>query len=199
LGLELKGRWIWIVICANLLVLVALCFIYPHLMLTPGALEKGHAELSTDCFACHTPFHGATADRCIACHKLPDIGLRSTKGEDIVNAKPVKVLFHQELSDHNCMACQSDHAGPKLLTQRTRKPFSHTMLREATRDRCHTCHAPPTNDLHKAWSVGCNKCHNSEDWKPATFDHDQFFMLDKHHNATCITCHAGNSQKQYTC
>jgi hypothetical protein len=243
-----KGRWLWIVISANLVVLVALAFAYPHLMVAPGALEQGHAELTTDCFACHTPLRGATADRCIACHKLPDIGLRTTKGAPIVNAKPLKVSFHQELNDQNCMACHSDHAGPKL-TKRSRKPFSHAMLRVAARDRCDSCHAVPTNgpkaDLHKALSVGCDKCHKTEAWKPATFDHaaltqaelgrceschkapadklhqqmtgncaqchktqawkpatfdhDKYFPLDKDHNATCVTCHAGNNYKQYTC
>lgn len=90
----MRGRWLWIVISANLVVLVALAFVYPHLMVAPGALEKGHADLTTDCFARHTPLRGATADRCMACHKLPDIGLRTTKGASIVHAKPVKVSFH---------------------------------------------------------------------------------------------------------
>jgi hypothetical protein len=178
-----KGRWLWIIISANLVVLVALAFVYPHLMVGPGTLEKGHAGLSTDCFACHTPLHDVTADRCIARHKLPDIGLRTTEGAALVNVKPVTVSFHQALSDPNCMACHSDHAGPKL-TQRSRKPFSHAMLRVATRDLCDTCHAAPTNDLHMALNVGCNTCHMTEAWKPATFDHDKFFPLDKDHNAT---------------
>jgi hypothetical protein len=193
-----KGRWLWILISANLVVLVALAFVYPHLMVGPGALEKGHAELSTDCFACHTPLRGATADRCVACHKLPDIGLRTTQGAPVVSAKPVKASFHQELNDSNCMACHSDHAGPKL-TQRSRKPFSHAMLRVAARDRCESCHAAPTNDLHKALSAGCGTCHGSEAWKPATLDHDRFFPLDEDHKATCATCHTANNYKQYTC
>ena len=194
----MKGRWLWIVICANLVVLVALAFVYPHLMLAPGALVAGHAELTTDCFACHAPLRGATADRCIACHTLPDIGLRTTQGAAIVNAKPVKASFHQALNEPDCMACHSDHAGPKL-TQRSRKPFSHAMLRAATRDQCDTCHAAPANALHKALSVDCDQCHTSTAWKPATFDHGKFFPLDKDHNATCITCHVGNDYQRYTC
>jgi len=193
-----RGRWLWIVISANLVVLVALAFVYPHLMVGPGALEKGHAELTTDCFACHTPLRGATADRCMACHKLPDIGLRTTRGASIVHAQPVKVSFHQALRDQNCMACHSDHAGPKL-TQRSRKPFSHAMLGVATRDQCGTCHAAPTNALHKALGAGCAKCHQTAAWKPATFDHAPYFPLDKDHNATCATCHTGNDTRQYTC
>jgi hypothetical protein len=39
-----------IVIALNLVALVALAFVYPHLMVSPGPLVKGHAELATDCF-----------------------------------------------------------------------------------------------------------------------------------------------------
>ena len=133
-------RWLLFLIAANLVGLGILLFVYPHLMISPGPVAAAHADLTTDCFACHTPLRGATADRCIACHKLPDIGLRTTKGAPIVNAKLLKVSFHQELNDQNCMACHSDHAGPKL-TKRSRKPFSHAMLRVAARDRCDACHA----------------------------------------------------------
>jgi hypothetical protein len=184
-----KGRWLWLVISANLLVLVALAFIYPHLMVAPGALASGHAELTTDCFACHTPLLGATADRCIACHAPPDIGLRTSKGAAIVNAKLLKASFHQQLSDPNCMACHSDHAGPKL-TQRSRKPFSHAMLRVAARERCDACHAAPTNgpsgELHKTLSIGCDKCHKTEAWKPASFDHAALTQAEL---GRCETCH----------
>lgn len=47
------------------------------------------------------------------CHQPPDIGLRSTKGAVIVHAKPVKLSFHQDLNDQNCMACHRDRAGPQ--------------------------------------------------------------------------------------
>ena len=194
----MKGRWLWIWISANLAVLVALVFVYPHLMVAPGALAAGHAELTTDCFACHTPLRGAKAERCLACHRLPDIGLRTTKGAAIVSAKPVKLSFHQALNDQNRMACHSDHAGPKL-TQRSRKPFSHAMLLAASQDQCEACHAAPSSDFHQALRTGCGSCHKADAWKPATFDHATFFPLDKDHKATCVTCHAGNSYKQYTC
>jgi hypothetical protein len=198
LELDVKGRWIWIVVSANLLVLVALVFVYPHLMVGPGPLTAGHAALATDCFACHAPGRGATSDRCIACHALPDIGLRTTQGAAIAHARPVKVSFHQELTNQDCMACHSDHAGPKL-TQHSRKPFSHELLRAGTRDRCATCHAAPANELHRALSVGCATCHKTEAWKPATFDHGKYFPLDKDHNASCVTCHTGNTYSRYTC
>jgi hypothetical protein len=181
-----KGPWLWIVICANLAVLIALVFVYPHLMVGPGALEAGHAELAADCFACHTPLRGATADRCIACHALPGIGLRTTKGAAIVHAKPLKTSFHQSLNNPDCMACHSDHAGPKL-TKRSRKPFSHVMLRADTRERCETCHAAPDTVIHRKPGMACSKCHKMEAWKPAAFDHAALTAAER---SRCETCHA---------
>jgi hypothetical protein len=186
-----KGRWLWIVISANLVVLVALAFVYPHLMVSPGPLVQGHAELATDCFACHTPLQGAAADRCIVCHALPEIGLRTTKGVVVTRARPIKVSFHQELGDPNCMACHSDHAGPKL-TQRSRKPFSHAMLRESTRDSCATCHAAPANEMHRRLNVACSKCHQTQAWKPAGFDHA---ALPAAQASRCEACHKAPADK----
>jgi hypothetical protein len=73
------------------------------------------------------------------------------------------------------------------------------MLRVATRDRCESCHVAPANDIHKTLSVGCDKCHKTEAWRPATFEHDNFFPLDKDHNASCVTCHTSNDYSQYIC
>jgi hypothetical protein len=73
------------------------------------------------------------------------------------------------------------------------------MLRAATRGQCETCHTAPQNNLHKSLSGGCDKCHQTTAWKPATFDHNKFFQLDKDHNASCVTCHTGNDNRQYTC
>jgi hypothetical protein len=199
----MTGRWTWIVIGANLLALVALAFVFPHLMVSPGALTPAHAALATDCFACHTPLHGATAERCIACHALADIGLRTTKGLPVkasgaTGASLLKRSFHQALTEQNCMACHSEHARPKL-TQRSRKPFSHAMLQAQTRARCASCHTAPNNSLHRQVKGSCAQCHTLEGWKPATFAHDKLFMLDGDHNASCVTCHRGGNYSQYTC
>jgi hypothetical protein len=185
LELDVTGRWLWIVISANLLVLLALAFVYPQFMVGPGPLVAEHAALATDCFACHVPLRGATADRCIACHAVADIGLRTTKGAAVVRTRAVKVAFHQALQDQNCMACHSDHAGPKL-TKRSRKPFTHALLRMSTRDRCDSCHAAPKNELHKSLTVGCDRCHKTEAWKPASFDHATLTQAEL---ARCEGCH----------
>jgi hypothetical protein len=239
----MKTPWLKLLMAANLVVLVALVFVYPQLMISPGALVKGHAELATDCFACHASWRGAASDLCLSCHALPDIGVRTTKGQALPQ-RSLKTAFHQDLVAQDCMACHSDHQGPKL-TQRSRKPFSHTMLRTSVQDRCASCHARPADSLHRDLQGGCGECHTSDRWKPATFrhtmlskavlencqachrapadnlhrqapgacgqchgqqawkpatfDHAKLFVLDRDHNAACVTCHAGNDYQRYTC
>ena len=185
------------VIAANLLALVALAFAYPHLMVSPGALVQGHAELATDCFACHAPWRGAAASRCIECHALPDIGLRTTKGAALPQ-RGLKTSFHQDLIEQDCMACHSDHLGPKQ-TQRSRKPFSHALLQATVQDRCDGCHEAPSDSLHRKISGNCGPCHSQQRWKPATFEHDKLFVLDRDHDVECATCHKNNAYSLYTC
>lgn len=190
-------RWLLVLIAANLLAALALAFIYPHLMVSPGRLLTGHAELATDCFACHAAFRGAASPRCVACHDPSGIGLRTSKGVPFP-AQGRKAAFHQDLVEQNCMACHRDHEGPRLM-QRSRKPFSHALLREPVRQRCESCHKAPTDKLHRQISGECKQCHASERWKPATFEHDKLFLLDRDHNTACATCHTRNDYSRYTC
>jgi len=190
-------RWVWIIVTLNLVALIALVFVYPHLMVSPGAVMSAHQEVATDCFACHAPLRGASAARCIACHTLPDIGLRTTKGQAVAR-KSIKASFHQELIEQDCIACHSDHVGPRL-TQKSRKPFSHELLRTPVREQCKTCHATPDNKLHQKLTGSCKQCHSQIAWKPATFDHDKSFLLDSDHNVDCATCHVNGDYSRYTC
>jgi len=180
-----KRPVLWIVVALNLLVLVGLVFVYPHLMVSPGALVKGHETLATDCFACHDPWQGASASRCTECHAAADIGLKTTKGVPIP-ARTVKVSFHQNLIEQDCMACHSDHQGPKL-TKRSRKPFSHMLLKLPAKDQCSSCHASPRDSVHRDLKVECSQCHGDKAWTPAHFEHSLLApaALDR-----CDSCHS---------
>jgi Class III cytochrome C family len=193
----MKRRWVLLVIAANLIGLTALVFLYPHFMVAPGRLVAAHANLETNCFACHAPFRGAAAERCIACHKVADIGLRRTTGAPIVRAKAV-TPFHQGLTSQNCMACHTDHTNP-ALTPSGRPAFSHALLNAAIRENCTSCHAVPATAVHSGVTAQCMQCHSQDRWKPATFEHTRFFVLDRDHNAACTTCHTTNDRRQYTC
>ncbi len=190
-------HWILIIIAVNVLGLIGLAFAYPELMIAPGPLMPAHASLTTNCFACHAPLQGTSATRCITCHAVADIGLRTTKGLPLT--KPaVKNPFHQELTATDCVACHNDHLGAKSSGQ-SRKPFSHALLRTASRDNCQTCHTAPKTAVHSAGATNCVQCHQRDRWKPAAFDHAKFFELTGDHNAPCATCHVGGDTTKYTC
>jgi hypothetical protein len=181
-------RSVLLIITANLLALVALAFAYPQLMVAPGALMPAHAALTNDCFACHAPLRGVTAERCASCHVAAEIGLRNTKGAPLAKPLP-KAAFHRDLIEKDCAACHTDHEGPKLtLTHGSRKPFSHALLLVATRERCESCHAAPKTALHRDLdpALACSQCHRTEAWKPAAFKHE---LLAKAVLDRCETCH----------
>jgi hypothetical protein len=176
--------------------MTVLVFVYPHLTVGPGKLIPGHKELSTDCFACHAPLTGASSERCLSCHKPDEIGRLTTKGQPI--AKPLTTTpFHQKLVSQDCVACHSDHAGVKRF--RPQGHFNHALLNAVTREQCQDCHKSPTDSLHQQISGNCKQCHRQDRWKPATFDHNNYFELDRDHKTECVTCHVRNDYSRYTC
>lgn len=184
-------------IALDLVALVGLTFAFPHHMVGPGRLLEGHAELATDCFACHAAWRGASSSRCTGCHAVAEVGLKTTKGVPIAGGT-IKRSFHQELVELDCMACHGDHQGSRP-TRRSRKAFSHGLLKAAARERCASCHAAPADAMHREREAGCGQCHQVSAWKPATFDHDRHFVLDRDHQASCDTCHPDADYGRYSC
>lgn len=178
------------IIALNLAALLALAFVYPQLMVSPGPLVKGHEALTGDCFACHAPLRGASAPRCVGCHVVADVGLRTTKGVPIATVT-VRASFHQALTEQDCMACHSDHQGPRL-TKRSRKPFSHALLQNSVRDRCSSCHGAPKDSVHRDLKVECGRCHRNTAWQPAQFDHA---LLGATERDRCEACHSAPTDR----
>ena len=188
-------RGLWIVLGAALAGVIALAFVFPHAMVSPGNLKPAHAALQANCFACHEPFRGASPQRCIACHAIFDIGRRTTSGVPIVGRRPP---FHQALVDQNCMACHSDHPRPRLA-RTTNLSFAHAMLLPEVRRQCAACHTVPTDAQHNGQDLPCAQCHQTRGWTPATFDHDRYFRFDSNHRVACVTCHVGRNYHRATC
>jgi hypothetical protein len=193
----MKHHLALLVFSANLAVLALLAVIYPHLMIAPGTLIEAHAELTRDCFACHDAWLGTPSERCLNCHKIKDIGVLTSKGV-VLRPKPGKGAFHHKLVSHDCLACHSDHAGV-LKFRRATGRFSHGLLDANTRGQCASCHAKPDDSLHRQVGGECSQCHSAERWKPASFDHQKYFELDRDHNARCVVCHVDNNYRRYTC
>jgi len=179
-----------------LTVLWWLTFSNPQLMISPGEPIAAHKEFATDCFACHTPFFGSQAEKCIECHKVAEIGITTTKGLPIGKEKK-NVAFHQKLIEENCVACHSDHRG--VMPFRPISQFSHQLLVPNLQKQCGGCHQVPGDALHRKIKGNCGQCHSQKSWLPATFDHTKYFRFDRDHDAECITCHVNNNYGSYTC
>ncbi|UZK70595.1 hypothetical protein OKW76_06050 [Sphingomonas sp. S1-29] len=190
-------RWgLWL-IAVNLGALIALSFAWPHLMVAPGPLVPAHARITGDCFACHAPFRGVSANRCATCHKVADIGIRTTRGVPVARRSSA-IAFHQALRQPDCVACHTDHSGPRLV-QASHQSFAHALLRLEVRGQCAACHRPPRTPLHAQAGRNCAACHSSTAWEPATFDHRRSFALTGPHNVSCATCHTGGDLTRNTC
>ena len=175
----------------NMGVLTVLAIIYASLMISPGHVIEGHKDIEGDCFACHTLFIGASDDKCVECHKVKDIGIRTTLGGAVFKKEgKTPVAFHQKLTAQECVACHSDHVG--IAMYRAQFKFSHNLLDTATQKDCVACHAKPKDNIHKSASTVCSQCHTSDKWKPATFKHE---LLPKAELAQCVSCHKAATPK----
>ncbi len=192
----MKNNKLIFIVAVNLLVLVLLAIFVPHLMISPGKPIDAHTELTTDCFACHTAFFGSSPEKCIACHKIAEIGLKTVEGLPIAKEKK-NVAFHQTLIEEDCIACHSDHKGVQAF--RPISQFSHQLLDLTLQKQCDNCHVDPDDALHREINGNCKQCHDLDDWLPATFAHEKYFRFDRDHTTECKICHIKNNYADYTC
>lgn len=151
---------------------------FPLVMINPGKLVKGHQDIKTKCLSCHSPFRGIESQKCIACHKLAEIG-RDDSG------KKKTILFHQKLSDQSCTSCHTDHKG--INPGNSINKFNHDLLSETEKVKCSSCHDKPIDNIHKQITNACNNCHNIKGWKSGVaFNHEVIQSADK---SNCISCH----------
>ena len=192
----MNSRLLKAMLSALLVGVLALVFRYPSAMLSPGPLRSGHEALAEDCFACHRGWRGVPAQRCLDCHALADIGRTSTRGVALAPSAG-RIAFHQDLQEGRCTACHVEHRGVGRAA--AAPSFAHALLRQEVRDRCESCHRPPQDSLHRPPAPACGQCHATSHWRPATFDHDSLFLLDRDHDVACETCHVGRNFRRYQC
>jgi hypothetical protein len=185
-----------VLVALGTVLVVVLAGFSPRRMIAPGDTIDAHAELAADCFACHTPFAGSTPSKCVVCHRVAEIGIKTTKGL-LISKEKKNVAFHQRLLEYDCVACHSDHSGVKAF--RPISQFSHQLVQPGLREQCGSCHARPGDSLHVQIKGSCKQCHTQAGWLPATFDHAAYFRFDRHHRADCKVCHVGNVYSAYTC
>jgi hypothetical protein len=183
---------------ALLLLYGSLAYWQRESMLSPGHLLEGHAEIHAACFRCHSPFRGVESVRCVTCHALEEIGVRTVSGAPLPGSQ--RVPFHQDLKEGACAACHIDHAGPDA--DGTLDEFEHRLLMASAVESCSECHERqrPGDTIHTSVKGGCSPCHQTAAWTPASFDHEPHFRFDRHHPDDCATCHTTEGDlTAYTC
>lgn len=173
-----------ITVIGSIGIIIWLMIQFPHVMMGPGELVEAHQDIKNDCAVCHEPFMGISNEKCIACHKLSEIG-RDTTGILKENGFEDKILFHHKLNNQECTSCHTDHIG--IHPSQKFSNFKHDILEKAIINNCNSCHAQPADKLHLLVPPTCGNCHSTTDWKiNVTFKHEMIFAIDKN---KCESCH----------
>jgi hypothetical protein len=151
-----------------------------------------HKNLSgQNCTSCHTDHKGIHPLTSLSSFKHDMLSQAVISNCNNCHNKPTDNL-HRLLSS-NCNDCHTTSAW-KLEAK-----FDHSLIVATEKNNCVSCHKSPDDSFHASLKDNCDKCHTTEKWKPSTFDHSNYFVLDKDHNVECNTCHTNNNFKIYTC
>jgi len=165
---------------------IVFTFLKPEQTISPGKLITAHKKIESDCFACHKTFGGVTPEKCTSCHKVDDIGIKTTDGKPIDTLNQ-KTKFHQNLTEDNCLACHTDHLG--RLNSGIATDFSHNLIDKQIFKDCIQCHSNPKEEIHTQMKENCATCHSTNYWTPATFDHNMVLTNNSTLKNQCTDCH----------
>ena len=207
-----RGANTWLLLAC--MMLLAPMFISPQsarattlerLLVMPGPVIEGHAEIEDDCTACHTKLSDDPQyELCVVCHKNVGRDLEEGLG------------YHGRLPSaqrRECATCHTDHEGrDKDIVALDEATFDHSMTNfvllgaheEAVCTDCHVPNRPHRqaettcigchrdDDTHNGQlGEACNDCHTVNDWQEAKFDHNatSFPLTGRHENVVCSACH----------
>jgi hypothetical protein len=126
-----------------------------------------HQQINADFMPAHLQVYGSD---CLACHDGID-----SYGHAFDHSKVAFELTGQ----HDQLDCGSCHEGARSIAD----------LKSTPQD-CYSCHAG--DDAHQGrFGTGCETCHTTAGWLPATFDHSNtnFPLTGAHSNLACTQCH----------
>lgn len=178
-------------------------------LLMPGRLIEGHADVESDCGACHdSTTDRAVASLCIDCHE--DVGADRQRNSGYHGLFPAA-------SRNQCIVCHTDHEGRDAdIVGLNSGIFDHAftdfpLLGAHQTASCGDCHAPAEGfrearsgcgschsdeDVHDGrLGSDCAACHGQDDWKGAVFDHTStgYALTGGHADVSCGDCHRDNT------
>ncbi len=163
---------------------------------TPFPLTGLH--ITQLCNRCHTAVYSGTSKECKTCH-LAAMNAATNPDHKISNFPQVCTTCHTTTvwkpSSFNHGATAFPLTGAHV-TQFCNK--CHATQFAGTKTDCYSCHqaaytsAVNPNHVTGGYPKDCVQCHNSNAWKPATFNHNAtaFPLTGAHQTTECIKCHA---------
>lgn len=131
-----------------------------------------------DCTSCHEDRHrGTLGDRCEACHSAASWKPDAT----LTDHQRTRLPLEGAHAVQGCPTCHQDAAAGDFrgLSPACAGCHEHTVVERAP-------HPPHVGAAFAA----CEGCHSSLGWRPAYFDHAQFWVLTGRHTTTaCGACH----------
>jgi hypothetical protein len=174
-------------------------------LLMPGELTSAHADLESNCSACHDRTNRPRQRAlCLACHDHEAVAADIDKGQG----------FHGRAAGKaQCNACHTEHKGRGAdIVHLDRAAFDHRRtdfeltgahvaagcdschkegrkFREAP-GQCVDCHRD--DDSHRGkLGTDCAQCHETSAFKATKFDHarTRFPLENAHEKVACAACH----------
>jgi thioredoxin reductase len=108
------NRAVWIAVGCGVAVIAAV-MLASRTSYQPGRLIQAHAQLGSDCTACHRPWRGPSSAGCIDCHgDITDNNPHGTVGANdadtgLLPGKRLSALT--ALNNLSCLSCHSEHQG----------------------------------------------------------------------------------------
>ncbi len=195
--------------------ILIICFFPLSAQISPGKLSNPHKQLEgiSNCTQCHDLGDQISEAKCLNCHIKLKSRISSNKGfhasEEVKQKNCISchsehhglkfemIRFDKKQFNHNSTGyelkgkhktidCRNCHK-PDFIQDPEIKKNQTTFL--GLDPKCLTCHA----DYHqKTLSNDCIKCHNYNQFKPASeFNHSRtdFPLTGAHLKVTCIECH----------
>lgn len=179
-------------------------------LLMPGEVIAGHAEIESECTACHAAFARERQNSlCIDCHQ--EAGADQLDGLGFHGRNP-------QASKADCADCHTEHKGRSAdIVAFDAQNFSHLftdfkLVSGHAEAECEDCHKPEElyrdapgecvdchrgDDVHKGGlGEDCASCHVAERWETVEFQHEtetSFALLFGHAGLSCDSCHVEQS------
>jgi hypothetical protein len=181
---------------AGLIAITLAALFDPVRWLMPGHVTPEHRKIESDCLACHAPFRGTPAQRCVDCHNpralTPAVAAHADRAAADI-AKPAGTAhisvaeLHRLLPLDDCASC---HVGHLTATRAARNAaFDHAQyfpLEGPHAVACKTCHVGKGLSTYT-----CMGCHEHSPERVARQHAEEGIRRDL---SDCVACHRDGTE-----